>query len=112
VTHQFKNLDGTAASGQVAFRLSGQMTNGVSYDDKVPLHSPLDSNGNLSAVLPANNDPGTFPTSGIYYTVTFMLNGATAPTIGEPFMVMLPYDAAGGTIDLAELMPQTTGDGV
>jgi len=119
LTHVFRNLDGTAASGTVVFRLSDRMTNGgQSYDDAVSYHAGLDASGNLKAsggvnplVLPANNDPTTVP-ANIYYNVAFLLNGADSGGVGDSVMIMLPYNAPGGTIDLGTLLPQTTGDGV
>ena len=119
LTHVFSNLDGTAASGTVVFRLSDRMTNGgQSYDDSISLHATLDSSGNLKnagatgpLVLPANNDPATVP-QNIYYNVLFMLNGSESGGVGDSVMIMLPYNAPGGTIDLGTLLPQTSGDGV
>jgi hypothetical protein len=112
VSHTFQNIDGTAASGTVVFRLSDRITNGgISYDPAVPMHSTLNSSGQLSVTLPANNDPGTTP-ANTYYEVALMLNGSASGGVGDSVMVLLPYNAPGGTIDLGTLLPQTSGDGV
>jgi hypothetical protein len=106
VTHTFLNPDGTPASGIVAFRLSGRMTNGTtSYASTVPIHATLDANGQLSQSVPANNDPATVPT-GTNYTVTLFVNGESGDTYAD---VVVPYDAAGGTVDLGSLLPSQVG---
>jgi hypothetical protein len=110
VTHQFKNLDGTAASGVVIFKLSSRITNtGLSYSSEIPVHSTLDSSGNLSQVLPANNDPTTTPANS-NYLVTFMLNGASGQMeSGDEYSITVPYNAPGGTVDLGTLLPAQQG---
>ena len=110
VSHVFKNPDGTAASGTVAFRLSARITNSdVTYAAEVPVHSTLDGTGHLSQVLPANNDPGTTPASSTYI-VTFMLNGASGVSLsGDEYSIVVPYNAPGGTVDLGTLLPVQVG---
>ena len=108
VTHGFSNIDDTAASGVVIFKLSGQMTNGsVTYHSALSVHAALDPSGNLSQVLPANNDPATFP-QGTTYTATILLNGAADDGSGE-YSITVPYDAVGGTVDLGSLLPSQVG---
>ena len=112
ISHTFLNLDGSSASGSVVFRLSDRITNsGSSYDSALSVTSTLNGSGELSIVLPANNDPTTVP-ANTYYNVAFMLNGAESGGVGDSQMIMLPYNAEGGTIDLGLLLPQTSGDGV
>jgi hypothetical protein len=107
VTHQFLNPDQTAASGMIAFRLSGQMTNGsTTYGPTVPVHAALDSDGDLSQLVPANNDPATVP-QGTSYTVTLFLNGDSAVTFSD---IVVPYNAPGGTVDLGTLLPSQVGE--
>lgn len=110
VTHQFKNIDGTAASGVIIFRLSARITNSdLTYDPTVPVHAALDSNGNLSQALPANNDPTTTP-QGSNYIVTFMLNGSSGvPLMGDEYSITVPYNTPGGTVDLGTLLPAQVG---
>lgn len=110
VTHTFTNLDGSPASGVVAFRLSKRITNGTqSYASEVPVHATLNGSGVLSQVLPANNDPATVPNDSTY-TVTFFLNGAGgATTSGETYEITVPYNASGGTVDLGTLLPAQVG---
>jgi hypothetical protein len=94
VTHTFLNPDGSAASGVIAFKLSARITNAsASYAPQVPVHSTLNSMGQLSQVLPANNDPATTPANS-FYTVTFFLNSA---------------ELSGGVVDLGSLLPQQQG---
>lgn len=110
VTHSFKNLDGSTASGIVAFRLTKRITNGSeSYTPEIPLHSTLDSSGNLTATLPANDDPATLPADS-QYTVAFLLNGAANQMLSEePYFITVPSAAPGGTVDLGTLLPDQTG---
>ena len=68
-----------------------------------PERVELDKNGAISIVLAANNDPSTTP-SGTTYRVQEDLTGQT--TIA--YNVIVPYNAAGGTVNLATLAPVTT----
>ena len=110
VTHTFTNLDGTSASGVVAFRLSQRITNGSqSYTSEIPVHASLNSDGELSQQLPANNDPATVP-QGSSYMVTLLLNGSSGQTLpGDTYEIVVPYNAAGGTVDLGSLLPSQVG---
>lgn len=105
LTHAFKNPDGSAASGVIAFRLSARITNGTTtYAPQVPVHATLNATGDLSQVLPANNDPTTTP-KGSSYLVTFMLNGYS----GDEVNIVVPHTAPTGTIDLGALLPVQEG---
>lgn len=106
VTHTFLNIDQTPASGVVVFKLSARMTNGTTtYPEQVPVHATLNGSGQLSAVLPANNDPATTPVDSTYL-VTFVLNGSD----GDQYSITVPYDAPDATIDLGALLPQQVGE--
>jgi hypothetical protein len=105
VVHTFTNPDGSAGSGVIGFKLSGRMTNAsVTYAPQVPVHSTLNGSGQLSQVLPANNDPATTP-AGSFYLVTFYLNGMT----GDEIEITVPYNAPGGVVDLGSLLPTQSG---
>jgi Na+/serine symporter len=110
ITHAFSNIDGSTASGIVAFRLSERITNGSqSYTAEIPLHSTLNGSGHLSAQLPANNDPTTFP-AGSTYTVSFLLNGTAGINLsGDEYTITVPYNAPGATVDLGTLLPSQVG---
>ena len=110
VTHSFVNLDSTPASGVVAFRLSQRITNGSqSYASELPVHASLNSDGELSQQLPANNDPATVP-QGSSYLVTLLLNGSSGQTLpGDTYEIVVPYNAPGGTVDLGTLLPSQVG---
>lgn len=107
VTHRFTNLDGSAASGCVIFRLSQRITNGgVSYEPQVVVHANLDATGRLSQALPANDDAGTTPV-GSTYTVIPQINGNTATA--EVDSITIPHTAPGGTVTLGTLLPAQLG---
>lgn len=106
VTHRFANPDGTPASGVIAFRLSGRMTNGTeTIASGVPVHATLDAGGNLSQTLPATDDAATSP-QGTTYTVELFLNGADGTTFSG---VAIPSASPGGTVDLGSLLPTAAG---
>jgi hypothetical protein len=102
VTHTFLNADGTGAAGNIVWTLQNRMTNGTtSIMPAQPLTSSLDSSGNLSQALPANNDPATTPI-GTMWQVTISINGCSP----EQYAVVVPYNAAAGTVDLGSLLPE------
>lgn len=105
VTHSVKNADGTAGSGTVIFTLSKRITNGTTTILPAPVAVTLDSSGNLSALLYANNDPSSTPNDS-QYRVDFHL--AYAGSEQESFWIVVPYTSAGGSIDLGSLLPQPT----
>lgn len=110
VTHQFLNLDGSTASGVVAFRLTKRITNGTAtYATEIPVHATLNPSGQLSQSLPANNDPATSPGDSAYM-VTFLLNGTSGQMLsGDEYEIVVPYNAPGGTVDLGSLLPTQVG---
>lgn len=62
VSHTFNNADGTAAVGQITFKLNGAMTNGTTTILPSALHVQL-VNGAFSQSLAATDDTGTLPGS-------------------------------------------------
>lgn len=101
VTGTFHNQDGTTASGRVSFRLSTALVDAAGNVLVAPVLKTVDlSAGAFSTTLYATDAPGISP-SGVTYTVTENLDGA--PT--RSYAVTIPYDAAGGTVDLADLAP-------
>jgi hypothetical protein len=57
----------------------------------------LDANGQIGVALPASNDPAWTPTNRTYIVKEHLSTGVRSRKI------MIPYDAAGGTIDLADI---------
>lgn len=62
----------------------------------------LDENGEISVVLTANNDTYTVPT-GVTYEVTERLDG----TAENKYFISVGKDSPEGTVDLADLVPNT-----
>ena len=102
VTRTYKSPAGYAAQGIVKFTPSAPMVNGVTTISS-PERVELDKNGAISIVLAANNDPGTTP-SGTTYRVVEDLTGQSTVA----YDVIIPYNAAGGTVNLATLAPVAT----
>lgn len=102
VTHTFTNADGTPASGEITFRLTKRMTNGPTTYVPATITANLNSSGQLSQTLLANNDTGTFPQDA-QWACTFRILGSDI----EEFMITVP---ATGTspIDLGTLLPTST----
>lgn len=100
VTHKFTNPDGTAGSGSVVFQLTKRMTNGTtSIVPGIEVIGSLDSGGNLSVTLYANNDPGTVPGDS-QWQVDIRVNSKD----DGPYFITVP--TGGGTEDLGALLPQ------
>ncbi len=103
LTHTFLNPDGSGASGNAVFVLSGRMTNGTtSYMASAPITSAFSSAGALSQALPANDDIATTPT-GQTWLVTINVAGARP----EQYEIVVPHAAVAGTADLGTLLPET-----
>lgn len=102
VTRTYKSPAGYAAQGVVKFTPSSPMVNGVTTISS-PERVELDKDGAISIVLAANNDPATTP-SGMTYRVVEDLTGQSTVA----YDVIVPYNAAGGTVNLATLAPVTT----
>ena len=104
IQHQFKNADGTAASGSITFRLSGRMSQtGLTYGP-AEITATLDGSGNLSQVLTSNVDGATVPQNTQWIT-TFRILGWQV----EEYAIVVP--TGGGTIDLLTLLPQNPTSG-
>lgn len=95
------NLDGSAASGTVAFaaNVSGFLTDAGADVMILPvgLTVSLDGQGTFSTALPATDDPDISP-SGFTYTVTEKLS-----TGQRTYSITVP--SAGGTVDLVTVAP-------
>jgi hypothetical protein len=104
VTGTYKKQDGSAASGRVTFQLSSPLIDGSTNEMRrpVPINAILNASGSISASLTATNDPTTVPT-GVTYTVVEYITDAPIRT----YSVEIAYNAAGATLDLADLVPST-----
>jgi hypothetical protein len=102
VTRTYKPPAGHAAQGYVRFIPSSPMINGTTTIS-APEQATLSKTGAISISLAANNDPSTTPT-GTTYRVTENLSGQAS----RSYDVIIPYNAAGGTVDLSTLAPVTT----
>lgn len=100
VTHVFAGIDGTPGSGTVEAQLSAPLTNGTQTVSGA-VTATLASNGSLSMTVPANNDPSSTPQTTSY---TFTLRISGSPQV-EYAGIVVPFDAAGGTVDLGTLLP-------
>lgn len=101
VTHTFSNADGSPASGSVTAALSKRMTNGTTtIVPAAEVTAALNSSGQLSMTLTANDDTGTVPTDA-GWTVTLRIAGCNA----EEFFVTVP--SGSGSVDLGTLLPST-----
>lgn len=101
ITHSFANADGTPASGSITFYLTKRMTNGSQTIVPAEVTANLDSSGDLSQSLTANNDTGTVP-GDAQWRVEFRILGAET----ETFFITVP--TGGGTVDLGSLLPQNS----
>lgn len=104
VTGTYRTPAGVAPNqGQVTFTLYTSLTDETNTQIPTdPIVVQLDSDGSFSQVLAATNDPTTRPI-GIPYLVAENIDGAT-----RRYYVTVPYNAPGGTVDLAALAPTTT----
>lgn len=102
VTRHYKTPGGYAAQGVVYFTPSDVMHNGDTVIASTE-RGELDRDGVLSIVVYANNNPGTTP-PGTYYTVHEDITGQNK----RSYTVVIPYNAVGGTVNLATLAPVTT----
>lgn len=103
VTGTFRNPDGTPAAGMVRFTLSSPMYDTSTNEIATVASKSIVWGGagaSFTTPLYANNDPTTTPT-GVTYLVE------ESPTYGKTrtYQVVIPYNAAGGTVDLADLIP-------
>lgn len=98
---QFLRVDGTPESGTVEFQSKVYTLYSSGSTATVPSRIPaaLDASGNLEIVVPATNDPAWAP-QGWKYTLILRLSSDYSI-----FEVDVPYDAPGGELTLAELIP-------
>jgi hypothetical protein len=105
VTGTYLQPDTQAGQGSIVFTLTEQITNGTEIVPPTPVTATLDEFGRLTfdgatgVPLAANNDPGTTP-EGSQYSVQEYLS----PDPPESYLITVPYDAAGGTTDISELI--------
>ncbi|MFD7236467.1 hypothetical protein ACFWAT_14315 [Streptomyces syringium] len=100
VTGRFLSPDGQPLSGSVTFRAPAQLT--FPAADVIlggPVVAQLDTQGQVSATLPATDAPGMDP-GGWSYTVSEQLVGI--PT-GRTYQLLLP--AKHSRVDLADIAP-------
>lgn len=105
VTATYLESDGvTPASGTVTFLATGVMRDTSTNVSIAPteITATLDGNGEISVVLTANNDTYTVPT-GVTYEVTERLDG----TAENKYFISVGKDSPDGTVDLADLVPNT-----
>lgn len=105
VTATYLESDGvTPASGTVTFLATGVMRDTSTNVSIAPteITATLDENGEISVVLTANNDTYTVPT-GVTYEVTERLDG----TAENKYFISVGKDSPDGTVDLADLVPNT-----
>jgi hypothetical protein len=105
VTRSYKTAAGRPAAGTVKFTPSNPMVNGPTVIS-APVVGTLDRAGLLSLPVAANNDPATDPV-GSYYTVVESLTGQPS----RSYAVVVPYNAAAGTVDLSTLSTITVPAG-
>lgn len=90
------------SSGQVTFQLYQALSDATSTIlPRTKVVVPLSETGEISVELAATNDPDTTPTGGLYEVVELVDKEQ------RRYYVEIPYDAPGGTIDLATLQPMT-----
>jgi hypothetical protein len=99
------DLNGDPEQGQVVFSSQTLVRNPTTGDAMGPgaIRSSFDAQGNISVVLPATNDPAWSPVGWTYHLDARLSGGLIS------YDVVIPYDAPGGEIELAELLPTTAG---
>lgn len=98
-------LSGEPEQGQVVFSSSTVVRNPTTGDAVGPgaLRGTFDAQGDIAIVLPATNDPAWTPV-GWTYRLDARLSGGLVS-----YDVVIPYDAPGGEVKLAELLPTDEG---
>lgn len=106
VTGKFLLLSGSAASGTVSFTPNAVLTDTVANEivEPTPFTATLNGTGQISIVLPATNDPDLTPI-GWTYKVQENIVGSI---INRSYSITVPFNAAGATIDLADITPVAT----
>ena len=103
VTLDYANNDTSPASGTVTFLRSSPLTDGTLEYAAVAEAVVLDASGHGEITLVANDDPNVEPKLSSYKVIC-AIHGAQS----RVYNIVVPYNAAGGTIKLAELMPVST----
>jgi len=105
VTATYFESDGeTPATGTVTFLATGVMRDTSTNISVAPteITATLDADGEISVLLTANNDDYTVPT-GVTYEVTERIDG----TAENKYFVAISKTSPDGTVDLADLVPNT-----
>lgn len=110
VTGTFLMLDGSFATGRVKFTPTPSLQAIIDTTAEqiiVPevITATLNGSGHISQVLPATNDPDVSPI-GWLYNVVEIIDGRSTPG-NRSYSIALPFDAAGGTVDLSRVSPMT-----
>jgi len=102
VTGEFLSATGEAGSGRITFLATSTMRQPAENITVAPTEvtATLSASGTFSVVLYATNDTGTVP-QGVTYEVTERIRGASL----NKYFISLDKDAIGGTVDLADLVP-------
>jgi|GEM_PF-1942216 len=102
VTGEFLSATGEAGSGRVTFLATSAMRQPAENITIAPTEvtATLSASGTFSVTLYATNDTGTVP-QGVTYEVTERVRGAAL----NKYFVSIDKDAIGGTVDLADLVP-------
>ena len=98
VTRDYNLATGDSPSGFVYFTPSTWLVNNKVTLGPAPVTAALDSLGQISISLVANNDPGTVPPAS-FYTVREAILGQPTRT----YKVAIPYNATNATVDLSTL---------
>jgi hypothetical protein len=102
VTGSFVTQAGRPAAGTVTFTLTQAMSNGDVTVPADPITVNLDSEGQFSTILLANDDPGTTP-QGVQYGVTEQVTGA------QPRDYFILVSRSTNPVSLSSLMPGEAG---
>lgn len=108
VTGTYLMFDETAAAGSISFTPEAdlrEVRDPAGNQIIVPnqISASFDGTGHFSVTLPASNDPDVDPTNWTYHVVVTI--PARSGNRTDEFDVSIPYTAAGGTIDMADLTP-------
>lgn len=101
LTGTYKRQNGVAATGSVTVTLQTALQDPATNQFRAPYSETdqLDVNGAVSFSVVATNSPGVTPTG-----VTYLID-ETIDDVTRSYRVEIPFDAAGSTVDLADLAP-------
>jgi hypothetical protein len=103
--NNIRGADESLANGQIGFQLLQPIGDGsTTIVSTNPIYATI-TNGAFSAVVYANNDPGTIP-ANTAYQVTFVVDNQQWSAF-----YIIPYNATLGTVNIASLLPVTPGAG-